>query len=118
MAKLSTGPLSCLRAQLLTFPVNGVFRRFIYRLWRTSDDGYLLDAAQMEVGKGARVVDRHGVWLADGERAQALFERVAADSDPVLPVHLIDVVRDALWEAAEDRPTAAAYGQRAGSAPA
>lgn len=103
MPTLVHGGLSCVALRLAwTGGDAGEGSRVLYRLWRTEEGGHLIEAAVVprRVGRRPRRAERRAAWVGEGVDAEALLARLASPDDPVHPIHLADVVRDALWLAA------------------
>lgn len=125
MPTLVHGGLSCVALRLAwTGGDAGEGSRVLYRLWRTEEGGHLIEAAVVprRVGRRPRRAERRAAWVGEGVDAEALLARLASPDDPVHPIHLADVVRDALWLAARGegpawaRPGAGRPRQPAGEA--
>lgn len=95
--------LLCLRETTRDLEVEGKRARYRYRLWSAADTGRYAIEIHREADRDERVAEQtvFSGWLHDAEHARLLFERVALSKDPLLPVHLEDVVRDTLWEEEE-----------------
>lgn len=95
--------------------------RVLYRLWRAERGGHLIEAALVPKRSGRRASrsEWRATWVGDEVDAEALFARLTSPDDPVHPVHLADVVRDALWLSARAQGAARAPAarRRAGEAP-
>ncbi|MBE3591029.1 MAG: hypothetical protein IMW98_09495 [Firmicutes bacterium] len=95
--------LHCVLETTRDLDVEGKRVRYRYRLWMSADTGRYAIEIRREANGGAPPADAavFSGWLQDAEEARRLFERVALSQDPLLPVHLEDVVRDALLKEEE-----------------